>query len=175
MQTQAYEFEAAFFDGKSAVRHAVKVRLTPQGLILTFPEYSDRTWPYESIRLNHIGGARDPVRLECPVGSGSTVETLVIDDPHFLEQVNEIAPGALIPFLHRSRNKVLKRVLLGVALLLIPPLLYLVWTVGIPTMTDSVARNVPVEWEEKLGETVFSSIMGSSLPAERSTPSPRMR
>ena len=171
MQTRVYEFEAVFFDGKSAVRHAAKIRLTPQGLILTLPEHPGKTWPYESIRLNHNGGVRDPVRLERPVGSDSAVETLVIEDPHFLEQVNEIAPGALVPFLHRSRNKVLVRMLLLLALLMIPPFLYMVWTVGIPKMTDSVAENVPVEWEEKLGETVLNTMIDSSLPE----PDPQVR
>ena len=171
MQARVYEFEAAYFDGKSAARRTAKIRLTPQGLILNFPKHPDRTWTYESIRLNHNGGAHDPVRLERPVDSGLSVETLVIEDLRILEQVNEIAPGALVPFLHRSRNKVLTRVLLLVALLLIPPFLYTIWTIGIPKMTDSVAQNVPVEWEEELGETVFNSIFHSSL----SKPDPQVK
>lgn len=171
MQTRIYEFEAAYFDGKSAVRHAAKIRLTPHGLILTIAQHSARTWPYASIRLNHSGGARDPVRLERPLGSDSSVETLVIEDARFLEQAHDIAPGALVPFLHRARNKVLSRFLLLMALLFIPPFLYVVWTVGIPAMTDSVAENVPVAWEEKLGETVLKTMIHSSLPE----PDPEMK
>ena len=172
MQTRIYEFEAAYFDGKSAVRHAAKIRLTPHGLILILPEHSERTWSYESIRLNHSGGAQDPVRRGRPLGSGSAaVETLVIEDAAFLEQANDIAPGALVPFLHRTRNKALSRFLLLVALLFIPPFLYVVWTVGIPTLTDSVAENVPVAWEEKLGETVLKTMIHSSL----SEPDPQMK
>ena len=148
MQTRIYEFEAAYFDGQSAVRHAAKIRLTPHGLILTIAGHSGRTWPYESISLNHSGGAQDPVRLERPLGSA--VETLVIEDAAFLDQANDIAPGALVPFLHRTRNKVLSRFLLLAALLFIPPFLYVVWTVGIPAMTDSVAENprrrMPAPW-----------------------------
>lgn len=166
-------FTGKFFDGRTAGKKSVSVRPSPSGLILTFPDKREVSWVYSSLRLADSGANKGPVRVEHEAKEGNTsiVETLVIADDSFLARVEDIAPNALGSLWEQPRHRKLKRVLLGLAVLVIPLFLYLVWKIAIPIATDTFVPNIPVSWEEKLGESAFQSMFGET-PAP---PSPEVR
>ncbi|MCH8208979.1 MAG: hypothetical protein IIA62_08045, partial [Nitrospinae bacterium] len=166
-------FTGKFFDGRTAGKKSVSVRPSSSGLILTFPDKREVSWIYSSLRLADSYANKGPVRVEheAKEGNNSIVETLVISDDSFLARVEDIAPNALGSLWEQPRHRKLKRVLLGLAVLVIPLFLYLVWKIAIPIATDTFVPNIPVSWEEKLGESAFQSMFGET-PAP---PSPEVQ
>ncbi len=89
-----------------------------------------------------------------------------MDDPQFLFNLRQISS---VP-LHSSLRQVTgsRHVLLALAALVIPLFLYGLWKVVIPQLSDRVAMQVPVFWEEKLGLTVLENLPKTLAP----TPDP---
>ncbi|MCF8719528.1 M48 family metallopeptidase [Nitrospina gracilis] len=153
-------FRAWYYDGRTANKHPVLIRATPQSLTLRFKNGQEIDWPYPQIRLSPSGKGKKSVHLERTTGdpAQSVTEQLLVEDTTFLEQVEAIAPNALGSFWSRPKHASSRRILLWLAVVAIPFLLYGVWTLAIPAMADRVAENVPVEWEVKLGDTVYESL-----------------
>lgn len=162
MGSPSSRFSGKFFDGLTAGKKYISVNPTHEGLILTFPDKGQVSWAYSTLRLADGGANKGPVRVEHQVTEGKTsrVETLVIEDHSFLVRVEDIAPNALGSLWDQPRHKKLMRVLLGLSVVVIPMFLYLVWKIAIPIVTDTFVPNIPVAWEEKLGESAFHSIFG---------------
>jgi len=172
--TQGRVFKGDYFDGRSAKKFPVTLRLAPERLHLFVPGKPDQLWHYSEIRLTQVGGEQGPVRLERETlrYGKEIVEAVVVNDPEFLNQADEVAPGTLISFWKRPQNRKWRRILLVLALIAIPPFLYGVWTVGVPKLSDTVAEKVPTQWERKLGDTVFQSIPQLSSSSE---PDPKVQ
>jgi hypothetical protein len=88
-------FSGTFYDGKSANKYPVKLRLTPQQLVLVFPDGHQIQWPYTALQLSRTNST-GPVRLERSTSNPDIIpEAIVIEDPRFLEEAHRVAPGAL--------------------------------------------------------------------------------
>ncbi len=163
MPPSLMEFEGFYYDGKSPTRHPVKLRLNPQHLHLIFPDQSLLSWPYSGLRMTRTG-SDGPIRLERFISKNEvTPRSVVIEDPEFLAEAHRVAPGALGSFLAPPQRRNLRRALIVLALVLIPPLFYGIWKFGLPVLSDTFAGNIPVAWEEKLGETVYESMFRPPL------------
>ena len=173
MASRISPFSGKLFDGRTAGKISVLVRPTSSGLVVTFPDNREMSWLYSSLRLADSGRNKGPVRVEHDVmeGGSTRVETLVIADTSFLVRVEDIAPNALGSLWDQPRHTRLKRLLLILAATVIPLLLYLVWKVAIPIAADAFVPNIPVSWEEKLGEKAFEAMFRKKPPA----PSPQMQ
>ncbi|CCQ89574.1 putative Peptidase, family M48 [Nitrospina gracilis 3/211] len=159
-------FRAWYFDGRTANKHPVLICATAQSLTLRLKSGEAIEWPYPQIRLSPSGKGKSGVHLERTTGDPvqSVTEQLLVEDPTFLDRVEAIAPDALGSFWSRPKHASSRRILLWLAVVAIPFLLYGVWTLFIPAMADRVAENVPVEWEVKLGDTVHESLFRGSPP-----------
>ena len=91
MVTRRLQFSGAFFDGQSANKHPVKIELTPQHISLTVPDGSVLHWPYSKLRW---AAETIPFQIEgnFKTPSGTRLETLVVENPDFYENCNQIAP-----------------------------------------------------------------------------------
>jgi predicted Zn-dependent protease len=157
------EFEGFYYDGKSPKRHSVKLRLNPQHLHLMFPDKPLLSWPYSGLRMTRTG-SDGPIRLERFISKNEvTPRSVVVEDPEFLAEAHRVAPGALGSFLVPPQRRNLRRALIVLALVIIPPLFYGIWKFGLPVLSDTFAANIPVAWEEKLGETVYESMFQPPL------------
>ena len=125
MSARKLEFTGAYFDGLSAKRQAVTVRLSPRQMTLFLPSGQTLAWDYEDLRRNSASTGDNP--------------------PFHLEHI-----------------------ILALAVLVIPLFLYGLWTVVIPQLSDRVAMQVPISWEEKLGQTVLDGLPKALAP----TPDP---
>ncbi|MCH7650897.1 MAG: M48 family metallopeptidase [Nitrospinae bacterium] len=163
MPPSLMEFEGFYYDGKSPTRHPVKLRLNPQHLHLIFPDQPLLSWPYSGLRMTRTG-SDGPIRLERFISKNEvTPRSVVIEDHEFLAEAHRVAPGALGSFLAPPQRRNLRRALIVLALVLIPPLFFGIWKFGLPVLSDTFAGNIPVAWEEKLGATVYESMFQPPL------------
>ncbi len=159
MSARKLEFTGAYFDGLSARKQEVTVHLSPRQMTLSIPDGRSMDWDYADVqRQSQDAGDDPPYHLERTVteAEGPRLESLAVDDPLFLLNLRQISKVELHPSL--LPVKAGKHVALGVAVLIVPLLLYGLWTVVIPALSDRVAMQVPVAWEEKLGAKVLEGL-----------------
>jgi len=140
----------SYFDGRSAARQAVELRLAAEGLMLTRGDGSVEHWPFHAFRIQRSPGdrflrfERRPYRGECVlVESPADVATL-------LRQLRQSKPSA-------GGSKRYAALLLVACLTLGVGL----WA-GFPFLVAIVARLAPVSMEERLGQAVFHSLAPES-------------
>ncbi len=153
-------FPGTYFDGKTATKFSVQVQPTSQQLIIRLKNNRQRVWDYESVNIINADLKHGPVRLEFVTGDkkNPVTEQLLIEDKTFMDRVEQVAHGRLGTFWNNRKHKKVRNILFWTLAAIVPPFLYFMWAVGIPTMTEQVADNVPPAWEVKLGDRVFESI-----------------
>jgi predicted Zn-dependent protease len=165
MNARKLEFTGAYFDGVSAKKQAVTVHLSPRTMTLTLTSGEKLTWSYADIRRPFAStGDKAPFHLEHSGTDGQ--ESLTVEDEAFLANLRTISSIPLDASLKRTKGS--SHVYLALAVLVIPLFLYGLWKVVIPQLSDQVAMQVPVSWEEKLGQTMLESLPGvlSPVPAQ---------
>ena len=140
----------SYFDGRSAARQSVELRLAGEGVMLTRSDGSVVHWPFHSYRLQRSPGdrflrfERAPYRGECVLVESPE------DVARLLRQLRQAEPSA-----RRSKRiaawLLLASVAVGAAL----------WA-GFPLLVAVVARVAPVSMEERLGRAVFHSLAPES-------------
>lgn len=173
MASRNSPFPGMLYEGRTAAKISVIVRPTEKGLNITFADQRKLFWVYSSLRLAARGGPKEPLRIEHSIKESDIprIETLVIPDTSFLEIVEDIAPNCLGSLWDQPRHTRLKRLLLGLAVTVIPLLLYVVWKIVIPFAADALVPSIPVAWEEKLGNRAYEAMIGDTL----TTPSPEIK
>lgn len=143
------ELEAHYFDGRTARRQRVSVRVRTGGLEITTGSGTTVFWPLEEIRHGDVDTTTDEVHLE---RGGETPEILVISASRLYRELRRDAPGRAAAYDPERRRigfrKVFFCALGAVAVICV---LYF-W--GIPGLSTVAASFVPVSWEERLGEEV---------------------
>ncbi len=164
-------FSGTFYDGKSANTYPVNLFLTKAQLELVFPDGRRVLWPYSKLKMSRTS-ASSPVRLERPTANPDLIpESVVIEDPEFLHEAHQMAPGALGNIWNQPHKRKLRYLLMILACIILPPFIFAIWVYGIPAMTDAVADQVPTEWEEKLGQDYFQVLFKESIKE----PDPQVR
>jgi len=142
-----------YLDGRSAERHPVTVRFVPGALDIATSDAASRRWPLAEIRQTQGAYRGQPVRLEL---GRTTPEVLIVDDVAFLTALRQATrrPARF----HDPRRRGLRTTLTvaaAIAALGATAGLYL-W--GIPAAAGVAARFVPVAWEARVGDEVFSRL-----------------
>jgi len=151
MQTYA---EGYYLDGQTPKRHRAMAHFMPDGLRIVIEGSRLLWWPYEEIRQSPHVFPKGEMGLE---RGGEIPETLLLPSAIFLQGLQGIAPEVAKRFHDQKRRKnwVMITLLstLGIAVVMI--VLY-VW--GIPALASLVASQVPVLWEEHLGQSVVQHL-----------------
>jgi hypothetical protein len=148
---------AAYFDGQVATRHEVVARLSDEGLRIEYPFAQLIVWQYAGIRLP-VDPAATETRLE--YGSADEPESLLVDDPTFLDALAQRAPrlrGQPRPGRARHRWTHYAPIVAGAA-----AFLALIYAWGIPALANHMATRVPVTWEEGVGRAVVRSLVSTA-------------
>jgi len=168
MSARKLRFTGVYFDGRSPRKQQVVLNLSPRQLTLTLPGGQALNWQYTDLRLGAPGDSgKPPFHLEHTVAElkGDRLETLVVDAPAFLSNLRDITAVSLHPSLRPASG--LKRVLLVVSIFVVPFFLYGLWTLGIPKLADELAMQVPISWEEKLGDSILQKLPQALAPSSR--------
>jgi len=163
---QQTEWKGRYYDGKSAVAHTVAIQVHSSGLRIMTGAGLEWWWPYGEVRQTQGRYAGEPVRLEH--GSG-ICGTLVIPDSGILQAIHHIAPGQ-VAYLHnpaKRRNRLLLTILAGLAIL---PLLWSMFTWGIPWLAGPITALIPRTWEKHLGQFIAAKL----APPQKHCTDPRL-
>ena len=166
MSVRKLQFRVAYFDGLSARKQGVTVHLSPRQMTLSLPDGRTLDWDYGDLRRHSASsGDQPPYNLERTVAGpeGSRLESLTVNDPQFLENLRQTSAVPLHSSLRQVKGS--RHAALAVAVLVVPLFLYGIWKVVIPELSDRVAMQVPVSWEEKLGATVMQGLPKTLAPA----------
>lgn len=166
MNARKLQFTGAYFDGLSAKKQEVTVDLSPRQMTLSLPLSQALPWSYEDLRRHSAeAGDNPPFHLERTVTDpqGNRLESLTVDDPAFLSNLRQVSAVALHTSLKRAKGP--KYVGWIIAALAIPLFLYGLGEVVVPQLSDRLAMQVPVSWEEKLGTAVLEGLPKTLVPA----------
>jgi predicted Zn-dependent protease len=149
------DWDGHYLDGRAPVRRRARVRLTRTGIEIVPEGGAAAFWPYAEVRQTQGWHAGEEVRVE---RGRDLPESIVIDDPAFLEDLREIAqaPGRRFHDPRRRGRRVGYTVAAAAAIVAICAGLYL-W--AIPAVANVVAARVPVAWEQDLGRSAIDSMV----------------
>jgi len=150
-------WEGIYFDGRTARRWRVSVRLLATGLRMATQDETFIWWPYDEIRQVQGSYRGEPVRLE---RGDPFPESLLVEDPEFVQAIRQSAPPlrARLRSPLRSRRIILFIVLAGLAAAIVVASLNF-WL--IPALADILTPLVPVEWEARVGAAAFEQLIGN--------------
>jgi predicted Zn-dependent protease len=160
MSARKLEFPGAYFDGLSAKKQMVTVHLSPRKMTLILASGESLAWGYQNVNRPFASGDQAPFHLEHRADDRQT--SLTVEDEAFLPNLHAIASIPLDSSLKQTKKS--RHFILALAVLVIPLFLYGLWKVVIPQLSDRVAMQVPVGWEEKLGQTVLGGLPKKLAP-----------
>ncbi len=143
-----------YFDGRTAMKHAVTVTVMGDGLRIAREDGEVIWWPYGEIRERERFHAGERVALE---RGHPTPEVLSIEDEAMLTAIERVAPATKRHFRKPLRRSTWLTVafLAGIGAVVVGGALYL-W--GIPAFADAVASRVPVAWEQRIGRSMVGEV-----------------
>ena len=159
MVARKLQFAGALFDGKSSQKHRVDVELTPLEIILKIPGHDPIYWSYT--RLHWAANAIRPFHIEHFVEgeNGKRLETLVVDDPDFFENILKIAPKS---FTATGKGSSFNWKLYGSGILVLILFAFVLIKIIPSFLADRMIAKIPVEWEVTVGQSILNM-----LPVER--------
>jgi predicted Zn-dependent protease len=152
-------FAGQFSDGKSAAGRAVTVDLTAAFLQIQEPGGTlSLLWPYGDLELIASEVRDGPIRL---TRRTDPAPRLHVADPAFRDALLARVPS-IDPQPQRVRRTV--AIVLG-SLVCVPMLAAAVWF-GLPLLAKPAAALIPHAMEEKIGETVIDTLIGTTETCE---------
>lgn len=147
-------YSGNFNDGRHAGRQDVTVHFDADTLrILNSDGYEIERWPYVELRLLDEASSDRPVRLKC--GDDGAARLTVVD-PRIISELATRAPN--LSRRGRSRLGVLRNVALGILGLVV--FVAVTWY-ALPGFSRWAAHQVPLAWEETLGERAMEQTMAA--------------
>jgi beta-barrel assembly-enhancing protease len=154
MTARKLQFTGALFDGKSSKKHLVDVELTPQEIILKTSDFESVRWAYSDLRWT---AETSPYHIEHSVGdeNGGCLETLVVEDIDFYENILKIAPKN---FSSTGEGLNFNWKIYTVGILVLMFFAY-VLIKNIPSfLVDQMVDKVPIEWEVTVGQSILNML-----------------
>ena len=138
-------YSGSYNDGRSAARQEVSVHLDLSGLRMRGQDGREiARWPYEALRLLDEDLGAGPLRLKC----GDEGEArLTLADRRLLADLAAYAPQ--LTQARRGHPGLMRALGLGAAGLFV--FIAIVWVV-VPRMAEWTAAQIPMSWEEALGD-----------------------
>jgi len=164
MVTRKLQFSGSLFDGRSAQKHDVRIELTPHHISLVLPDRTTVDWPYSDLRW---AAETSPFQIEheTDTSEGQRLETLVVEDHGFYENYIHYAPQNLSQT-KTSSNFNWKVFIAGILMLVV--FFYGAFKIAPNYFVDQFANEIPIEWEETLGDAILSA-----FPVEKN-PDPKV-
>jgi len=146
-------YPGSFSDGRSAARREVAVHLDLSGLrILDRDGREIDRWPYDDLHLLDEDTPGRGLRLK---RGAAGVARLNVPDRRLLDALSQHARAPQATRAARPRIGLVRALALGVAGLAI--LVAVVW-VALPRLAGWIAAQIPVTWEEALGDRAFEEL-----------------
>lgn len=144
------EWKGSYYDGRTVVPQHVTITIDPVRMILHFADGTTRVWNYQEIRQTQGRYSGEEVRFERGTGIG---ETLVIPNANILMAIHKQGRLSAGHFHHPGTRRTRMYWTLLAALASIP-IIYGIFTWGIPWLTRPITAAIPVSWEVQLGQFI---------------------
>lgn len=148
------EWKGSYYDGQSVVPQFVTITITDTGLILHFADHTTTTWKYHELRQTQGRYSGEEVRFERGTGIG---ETLVIPSSKILLAIHEHG-GPHAHHFHHPRTRLTRVCWTVLAALASIPIVYGIFTWGIPSLARPITAGIPLSWEIQLGQFVQQKV-----------------
>jgi len=143
--TSRRTWQGFYYDGRTADRQAVSLRLELDGLHVALPA-GEVVWPIVELRQTQGSFSAELVRLE---RGTDPVEVLLVQEPGFVEAMRALYPQSG----RRLRPRRSVAALLGISGAIIAgAVVAYVW--GAPILAGWLAPRVPPSWEMSMGQSV---------------------
>lgn len=159
-------WQGQYFDGHSPIAHRVTIAITPAGLRIDGTPEQACLWPFEDIHQTQGQYEGEEIRLE---RRNDRHDLLVLDDAGFLTALHQLAPSE-VGHLHNPHTRTRRIGLTVAAGLLAIPLIWFVYTKGVPALAGPLTNAIPYSWETHLGEALVEKI----APSEERCSDPRL-
>ncbi len=143
-------WKGSYYDGLSPIPHHVTITVEPSSLTLHLDNNTTKVWPYEELRQTQGRYSGEEVRFERGTGIG---ETLVIPKDTILLAIHERGAGHTRHFHHPGSRRTRIYWTITAALATIP-MIYAIFTWGIPWLTRPITAAIPLSWEKQLGQFI---------------------
>ncbi len=158
-------YTGSFSDGRSAARREVMVELDLNGLRIRDAEGREiERWPYDELVMVDEDRAGQPLRLK---RGAAGVARLIVPDRRLLDDLSRDSRAPQAIQVSRRRPRLIPA--LGLGLVGIAVLVAVVW-VALPRLAGWTAAQIPVSWEEALGERAFDELTEIFTAASRAPP-----
>lgn len=144
------EWKGSYYDGQSLVPQHVTVTVEPVGLSLHFANGITRIWNYQELRQTQGRYSGEEVRFERGTGIG---ETLVISSANILIAIHEQG-GSHAGHFHHPGTRLTRVYWTLLAALAVIPIIYGIFTWGVPWLARPITAAIPLSWEIQLGQFV---------------------
>jgi len=148
------EWKGSYYDGQSLVPQHVTITVEPVSLNLYFADGTTKIWPYQELRQTQGRYSGEEVRFERGSGIG---ETLVVPSANMLLAIHEYGGSHAGHFHHpdRRRTRVYWTAFAALASL---PIIYGIFTWGIPWLARPITAAIPLSWEIQLGQFIQQEV-----------------
>ena len=144
------KWKGLYYDGQSLVPQPVTITVEPVRLILHFANGTTRIWNYRELRQTQGRYSGEEVRFERGTGIG---ETLVIPNANILIAIHDLG-GSQAGHVHHPGTRLTRVYWTLFAALAVIPLIYGIFTWGVPWLARPITAAIPVSWEIQLGKFV---------------------
>lgn len=148
--TYPTEWKGSYYDGQSLVPQHVTIAVDPTGLRLQFANGTTTVWDYQELRQTQGRYSGEEVRLERGTGIG---ETLVIPSANILIAIHQQG-GARVRHFHHPGTRLKRACWTLLAALASIPIIYGIFTWGIPWLAKPITAAIPLSWEIQLGQLI---------------------
>ena len=149
MATQTY-WKGSYYDGRSLAPQPVSIAVEPTGLTLHIASGSTQFWAYSELKQTQGRYSGEEVRLERGTGIS---ETVVIPNANILLAIHRLGREEARHFHHPGTRR--KRVYWTIAAALAAlPIIYGIFTWGVPSLAGPITAAIPIAWETQLGRFV---------------------
>ena len=149
MTTQTI-WKGSYYDSRSLVPQPVSITIEPTGLTFLPASSTTQHWPYSELQQTQGRYSGEEVRLERGTG---LCETLVIPNANILLAIHRIAGKEASHFHHPGTRRARVYWTIAAALAAIP-IIYGIFTWGVPSLAGPITSSIPISWETQLGQFV---------------------
>ncbi len=158
--TASSTWHGQYFDGHSPISHQVSIDITPLGLSIQGTSKPLLLWEYHDIHQTQGRYEGEEVRLE---RKNDHHDLLVVKDANFLTAVHGLTPDK-VRHLHNPSTRTRRLWLTVAAGVFAIPLIWMVYTKGVPAVSGPLTNLIPYSWETQLGNALVEEI---APPEER--------
>jgi len=148
--THTTQWKGTYYNGQSLVPQHVTITVEAFGLNLRFADGTTKTWNYRELRQTQGRYSGEEVRFERGTGIG---ETLVIPSANILIAIHKQGGPHAGHFHHPGTRRTRVYWTLFAALASIP-IIYGIFTWGIPLLARPITAAIPLSWEIQLGQFI---------------------